>query len=364
MKGPPFLEPGKDEISFINRCISARSSCRYSRSILTDENKFIQAELHVIAPDDKRLQHKEERLSFYLPYRCSLTHTISATADSISMATGLRESITLDSNVPGASTCYHEIGKSTIGKASQEGALLAVRIVKETFPLVDGVLGTLYMDAGSINRHIITAAEGIPIYLDSPEMMDGSIHRGKINGSAVLDDDRRGSEEGSYTIFSTIESWPDHAMGYERHLRALLSNPSTNRHEIELGDVDAIAGELKGRFPYQVTADNSGVYPKNSPDRIRQLGVADCKDYVTLFIDSLSARGIYSTAVITSLKREPPRSLVVPDPRWSNHVVAYVPALGVYFDLAAEGNARVSQTSAVYGKLGFRTDTGDPVIVR
>ncbi len=242
--------------------------------------------------------------------------------------------------------------------------MLVVRLVKVTDPLVDGVLGTLYMDAGSINRHIITAAEGIPIYLDSPEMMDGSIHRGKINGSAVLDDDRRGSEEGSYTIFSTIESWPDHAMGYERHLRALLSNPSTNRHEIELGDVDAIAGELKGRFPYQVTADNSGVYPQNSPDRIRQLGVADCKDYVTLFIDSLSAQGIYSTAVITSLKREPPRSLVVPDPRWSNHVVAYIPALGVYFDLAAEGNARVSQTSAVYGKLGFRTDTGDPVIIR
>lgn len=325
---------------------------------------LIQANLYVIAPGDKIFINDGKRISFHLPYRCSLTRAISASANAISTATGLGEPVILKSNSPDSTTCYHEVDEPIIDKASQEGALLAIRVVKETSPLVDGVLGTLYMDAGSINRHIITAADGIPLYLDSPDMMDGSVHRGRINGSAVLDDDRRGSEEDNYTIFSTIESWSDHATGYERHLRRLLQNSSINRHKIELGDIDEIVDELRSRFPYQVTAENSGVYPQNSPDRIRQLGVADCKDYVTLLIDSLGARGIYSTAVITSLKREGPRSLVVPDPRWSNHVIAYVPELGVYFDLASEGNALVNQTSAVYGKLGFRTDTGAPVIIR
>lgn len=364
MDGPPILEAGKDETSFFDTCVAARSSCLYSRSILTGDHRIIQANLHIIAPDDKKMLHEGDRLSFYVPYLCSLTRVLAVSAYAISPKTGLSKPIPLQSHDPASSTCHHEVAGSVVDKVSRDGSMLAVRIVDETAPLVDGVLGTLYMEAGAINRHIITAAEGVPLYLDSPRMMDGGIYRGRIRGSTILDDDRRGVKEGSYAIFSTIESWSDHANGYEKHQRALLPDKVSARMDITLSGVDQIASELRRRFPYQVTAHNAGVYPRNTPERIRELGFADCKDYVTLFIDLLARRGVYSTAVLTSLKPAPPKSLVVPDPLWVNHVIAYVPEFDAYFDLSGEEYSLVDQASGVYGKLGLRTDTGGLVIVR
>lgn len=364
LEAPPFMSPGKDEIAFLQRCKEQKSSCFYSRILLKEDNTMIRASLNVVSPDDIRLVDGSGRSSFSLPYICERTHVLSISADIHPPDDHKTRPAHITSDESNPHVCYHEIAKSIVEEASKEGALLITRRVTETIPIVDGVLGAFYMEAGTLNRHIITAAEGIPIYLDSPQMMDGSIHRGKISGSTILDDDRRGVKEGSYTIFSTIQSWSAHAKGYERHQRALLPALSAPQKGINLSEIDEIARKLRARFPYQVTADNSGVYPRNSPDQIEKLGVADCKDYVTLLINSLEMLGIRSTAVLTSLKETPPRSLVVPDPIWVDHVIVYIPDFNAYFDLAAEGDSQVRQTSAVYGKLGFRTDTGDPVIIR
>ena len=360
----PFMSPGKDEISFLEKCKELTSSCFYSRTLLKDDNMTIRVSLNIISPDDIRLEDGTDRHSFSLPYLCDRTRVLGISASIYSPLDGQTRPIPISVGDPEPFVCYHEIDRSTVTSASHKRELLIARQVTETSPLGDGVLGTFHMEAGTINRHIITAAEGIPIYLDSPKMMDGSIHRGRINGSTILDEDRRWSGESSYTFYSTIESWSQFAKGYERHQNALLTSQNARKSNVALTDIDEIAAELRRKIQYRVTADNAGIYPRNSPDQITKIGIADCKDYVTLLRSALDARGIPSTSIITSLKSSPPRSLVVPDPLWADHVIVYVPEFDAYFDLAAEGDSLVNQTSAVYGKLGFRTDTGDPVIIR
>lgn len=363
-KDAPFMSPGKDEISFLEKCKELTSSCFYSRILLKEDNATIRVSLNIVSPDDIRLVDGTDRNSFSLPYLCDRTRVLSISADIYSPTDRQSRQASVSAGDPDTSICYHEIDKSITTSASQKRELLIVRQVTETSPIFDGVLGTFHMEGGAINRHIITAAEGSPIYLDSPKMMDGSIHRGRINGSTILDDDRRWTEESSYTFYSTIESWSQFARHYEVHQSALLTNRNLNRSNITLGEIDEIAKGLRSQFPYLVTADNLGIHPRNSPDQITKLGVADCKDYVTLLRDILDARGIPSTTIITSLSSTPPRSLVVPDPVWANHVIVYIPQFDAYFDLAAEEDSLVDQTFAVYGKLGFRTDTGAPVIIR
>ena len=359
-----LMSPWKDEVSFLEKCKNLRISCFYSRTLLKADNTMVVASLNVVSPDDIRMIDGDERHPFSLPYLCDRTRVLSLSASVYSSADGQTRPVKISTSEPASSVCYHEIDKATVTAASHEGALLIARQVTETLPIVDGVLGTLYMEADAINRHIITAADGIPIYLDSPKMMDGSVHRGRIHWSTILDDDRRGTKEKNYTIFSTFESWSHFARSYERQQRALLPHRSATGRTVMLADIDEVAGELRKRFPYRVTTDNAGVYPRNSPSEIAKLGFADCKDYVTLLRSTLDAWGIQSTTIITSLRTSPPRSLVVPDPIWANHVIVYVPKFDAYFDLAGEEDSLVNQTSAVYGKLGFRTDTGDPVIIR
>lgn len=371
-----FEQPSKDELGFVQSCVADEVTCSYTRTMLLKDGRFRQTAVAILDTGDPGLLS-----SYSAPDAMIWSHLFDCTTDSVDVASvvGLTESgevVELKSgfsNRPAyGHVCQSSVPRAVLDEAIDAGArYVAIRRVT-TADKRQGVLGgEISLPAAARNRHLIGSLGDAILYADST-VMTQRVVRGELKGSvAIVDEEPSESLQNHHILYSNLASWKEYAVRYGRAESALLSRdleaaPPANLDEAESGETAAsIAQGLAQRIKYRLVPSEVGALPLLTAREVSDRGYGDCRDMAILLIAELERRGIHAVSVVTSTSARFPKSLTVPDLGWANHVVVYVPDLDVYFDLTAgPGKEKVGPSSKTFGSIGFRTDTGDIVIIK
>lgn len=371
-----FEQPSKDELGFVRSCVADEVTCAYSRTMLLRDGRLRQAALAILDTSDPNLLS-----SFSAPGAMIWSQLFDCSTDSVDVASvvGLTESGEVVEINSGFShePAYGKVCKSSVPRDVLDqvleagGRYVAIRRVTTTDKREGVLAGEITLPAAARNRHLIGSLGDAVLYTDSTVMTQGVVRGGLQDSVVIVEEEPSAALENHHILFSNRSSWKDYAVRYGRAESALLAHdtesvPPADLDEVERSErIASIAHGLAQRIKYHWVPSEAGGLPLLTPREISDRGYGDCRDMATLLRAELQQRGIQAVSVITSIPGRTPKSLTVPDLNWANHVIIYVPALDAYFDLTGgPGTERVNPNSKTYGTIGFRTDTGEVVIIR
>lgn len=373
-----FEVASKDEKNFTKSCLEDQVSCSYSRTMLLADGRLRQLTLTLLDAENKDLVASYGGLGQAVWRQVFDCRTDSVQEESVlglardgaplGLETGF-ESKALNERV-----CSSSVSSTVLSEVlAAGGRYVSIRRVT-TVDKAGGVMtGTIEIPPASRSRLLIGSAGDATLFADSA-VMSGRIVRGALKGSTViLDQDPGSGPGGQWVLFSNKESWAQVAVRYGNAEAALLR---ASGKEGLPGDGDgqapglvdrvaATAADVAGRLRYKLSWSEADGLPSRSPSEVFARGEGDCRDMAIALISELNARGIPAVSVLTSTKGGAPRSLVVPDMGWANHVVVHVPGAGLFLDITAgDGSWLVTPSSAIWGAVGFRTDTGEIIVIK
>ncbi len=142
--------------------------------------------------------------------------------------------------------------------------------------------------------------------------------------------------------FGNVKTWAEVAKAYGARAQPVVTpSISTKAREITMGArslmqrVEQLHHWVAGNIRYvSVTLENGGVIP-NPAHKVLERGYGDCKDKSILLQALLASLGIESTAVLIDVE---PIYVLPPQPATAafDHVIVFVPSLGLYLDPTAE----------------------------
>lgn len=359
-------------------CISDQVSCAYSRTMLLADGRLRQLTLSLLDAQDEALV-----VSIVAPGQDLWSQQFDCAADTVQVETvvGLTtagEPVSLDATFErerlNEKVCSSSVSSAILDAAVSSGARYVQLRRVTTVDKSQGVLtGIIDLPPASRNRHLVGSTGNATLYTDSTAMAD-KVLRGPLKDSVVIvEQEPRALPGNHWVLFSNQESWKQVALRYGKAEAALmgasahLQRPAEDqgRPSVLADRVAATTRKVAGSVEYHLDwADAEGL-PVRTPQEVFARGRGDCRDMAMALVAELRRQGVPAVSVLTSTRGGAPRSLVVPDMAWANHVVVYVPGLGSFIDLTADtGSERVTSNSVIWGGIGFRTDTGEIVVIQ
>jgi hypothetical protein len=372
----PFMVPAKDENLFTTDCVVDGVSCVFSRTHVLKGGVTRQVLLQLFDTTDEQLMaitSVDGGVVWRQNYDCTATKIDMESVYGIGKdGAKIELSSRIGNTALNEKVCRSSLNAEALEDARDSGArFLVVRRSTSTAMLGKLTTGEIRITNPVRNRHMLGTMPGALVFLDSSRLSDG-MRRGALDGVIYIEEEPSERSDDRFLLFSTVGSWAEVAKDYGRTESELIPVPlralaaaDGQRVGDKLLDAKRIVSGLANQIEYRMLWGEAGSTPVNPPSVVMGRGYGDCRDMVTLLINELRANGIQAVSVMTSTASPMPRSLSIPDMSWANHVVVLAPELGVYFDLTAgPGHKGIGPESKVFGAIGFRTDTGEPVVIR
>lgn len=227
------------------------------------------------------------------------------------------------------------------------------------------VVGSIPVVPGVRSRIAIIGDGETAINLDGVSVKAGG--RGRVvDGGVLFDVDPADQAIRGNIYYSSFAGWADVAAKYREREDNLAERPRSLAVAADGGRdlVESIVRKVARNLSYRYSDANSGPYPRRTLKDIYESGFADCKDYSLVMSVELARVGIKGVSVITGLGAYAPPTFIAPDYSWADHVVTWIPSLGVFVDMTAgPGREVVDAQSAAYGRIGFSVEDGSVLLI-
>lgn len=350
----PFPGAPKGEARFFDECIEAQRECRWLRLTQSEGDRGFSSFDSYIFPATADIAELRLRSP------CESSKKLRAEVSSASFKEiHVYESTKIDD--PTFAVCELRV-PSFKGTAGASGFNF-IRIENAVLNS-DGINQVFEFPANARNKVVLQSAADSALFLET-NFTNGDSEFGYhklTSGNASILEFESLPGEGKVIGISSKANWD----GLSQLFKEKSAEPS--RVSLSRTDLDEALDDYQNlNLKYNIDNENFGFTPQLEYSRVIAKGAGDCKDLTVVLMRKLAERGVRSQPVLLGIRNGrpvPPVLRNLPDRKWANHVIVYLPDFNIYVDATQpSGKYVIDHDYPWYRAIGVNLDTQKMVIV-